>query len=74
MSIVAAARREINAVDPDQPISNIRTMEDLLDEEIGQRRLGMMLLAAFAALEPCRLPQSESTACFHISSFSIRKR
>jgi ABC-type antimicrobial peptide transport system permease subunit len=25
-------------------------MEDLLDEEIGQRRLGMMLLAAFAAL------------------------
>ncbi|HEV2668741.1 MAG TPA: ADOP family duplicated permease, partial [Blastocatellia bacterium] len=50
MSIVAAARREINAVDPDQPISNIRTMEDLLDEEIGQRRLGMMLLAAFAAL------------------------
>jgi putative ABC transport system permease protein len=50
MSLVAAARREINAVDPDQPISNIRTMEDLLDEEIGQRRLGMMLLAAFAAL------------------------
>jgi predicted permease len=50
MSIVAAARREINAVDPDQPISNIRTMEDLLDEEIGQRRLGMILLAAFAAL------------------------
>jgi predicted permease len=50
MSLVAAARREINAVDLDQPISNIRTMEDLLDEEIGQRRMGMMVLGAFAAL------------------------
>ncbi|MGH9935260.1 MAG: FtsX-like permease family protein, partial [Blastocatellia bacterium] len=50
MSIVAAARREIQAVDPDQPVSNIRTMEGVLDEEIGQRRLGMTLVAIFAGL------------------------
>lgn len=50
MSVVASARREIHAVDPDQPVSNIRTMEGLLDEEIGQRRLGMTLVAIFAGL------------------------
>jgi len=50
MSVVTSARREIHAVDPDQPVSNIRTMEGALDEEIGQRRLGMTLVAVFAGL------------------------
>jgi putative ABC transport system permease protein len=50
MSVVASARREIHAVDPDQPVSNIRTMEGVLDQEIGQRRLGMTLVAVFAGL------------------------
>lgn len=50
MSLVAAARREIHAIDPDQPVSNIRTMEGALDEEIGQRRVGMTLVAIFAGL------------------------
>jgi putative ABC transport system permease protein len=50
MSVIAAARREIHAVDPDQPVSNIRTMEEVLGKEIGQRRLGMTLVAIFAGL------------------------
>ena len=50
MSVVASARRKIHALDPDQPVSNIRTMEGVLDEEIGQRRLGMTLVAVFAGL------------------------
>jgi putative ABC transport system permease protein len=50
MSIVAAARREIHAVDPNQPVSNIRTMETVLEDEIGQRRLAMTLAAVFAGL------------------------
>jgi len=50
MSIAAAAQREIHAVDPNQPVSNIRTMEAVLDDEIGQRRLAMTLVAIFAGL------------------------
>jgi predicted permease len=50
LSIVAAARREIHQVDPDQPISNIRTMDEVLGEETASRRLGMTLLTIFAAL------------------------
>ncbi|MDQ3013130.1 MAG: FtsX-like permease family protein, partial [Acidobacteriota bacterium] len=50
MDLVAAVRREIRAVEPDQPISNIATMADQLGEETQQRRMGMILLASFAAL------------------------
>ena len=50
MNVVAAVRREVWAVDKDQPISNVRTMEEILDGEVAPRRLQMSLLAGFAAL------------------------
>jgi predicted permease len=50
MSLAAAVRSEIWGVDPEQPVSNVRTMQEILDSEIGLRRQGMLLLAAFAAL------------------------
>jgi putative ABC transport system permease protein len=48
--LVNAVRQVIREVDPDQPISNIATMSELLGEEAAQRRLGMLMLAAFSAL------------------------
>lgn len=50
LSIVAAARNEIHQVDSSQPISNVRTMDEVLGEETASRRLGMTLLTIFAAL------------------------
>ena len=50
LSLVAAVRNEIHQVDPDQPISNIRTMSEMLGEETASRRLGMTLLTIFAGL------------------------
>jgi putative ABC transport system permease protein len=50
LSLVAAARNEIHQVDPDQPISNVRTMDEVLGEETASRRLGMTLLTVFAGL------------------------
>src|SRR5262245_6531570 len=50
LSVVAAVRQAIWSVDPAQPVSNVRTMEEILSEEVTQRRIGMTLLAAFAAL------------------------
>ena len=50
MSLVASVRRAIAAVDPEQAVSNIRTFDEILDEEVVQRRLGATLLAVFAAL------------------------
>lgn len=50
LSVVAAARNEIHQVDPEQPISNVRGMNEVLDEETASRRLGMTLLTIFAGL------------------------
>jgi ABC-type antimicrobial peptide transport system permease subunit len=50
MQLAAAVRREIWAVDPQQPVSYVRTMEEILASEVSQRSIAMTLLAAFAAL------------------------
>jgi putative ABC transport system permease protein len=50
MSLAAAVRREVNTVDPDQPVSNIRTMDEILGEQTSSRRLGMTILSVFAGL------------------------
>jgi predicted permease len=50
MKLVAAVRQEVHAVNSDQPVSNIGTMEEKLIRETGSRRLGMILLATFAGL------------------------
>jgi putative ABC transport system permease protein len=49
-AIVAAVRREVQAVDPDQPISDVATMGEILDGETALRRMGATLLTVFAGL------------------------
>jgi len=49
-SLVGSIRQAVREVDPDQPVSNIATMSELLGEEGAQRRLGMIMLAAFSVL------------------------
>jgi putative ABC transport system permease protein len=50
LSVVGAIRREIRAVDQDQPVANVRTMDEVLGKEIAPRRIAMTLLMTFAAL------------------------
>ncbi|MEK6286941.1 MAG: ABC transporter permease [Acidobacteriota bacterium] len=50
LSLAAAVREAIHAIDPDQPVSNIRTMDEVLGQETAMRRLGMTLLVIFAAV------------------------
>ena len=50
MSLVSSVRAAIRAIDPTQPVSNIRTMDDMLSRLIAQRRFSMTLVVAFAAL------------------------
>ena len=44
----AAVRDTVWAMDKDQPISDIKTMEQLMEAQLGQRRLLLALLASFA--------------------------
>ena len=49
MAVLESIRQQIRAIDPDQPLSSIATMERLLTEETGPRRLGTILFSTFAA-------------------------
>ena len=49
-NLVGAVRQAIREVDPDQPVSNVATMAEVLGEEAAQRRMGMFMLVGFAAL------------------------
>ncbi len=48
--VVGAVRNEVHQMDPDQPLSNIATMEELMSKSMAQRRFSMFLLSTFAAL------------------------
>jgi putative ABC transport system permease protein len=49
-SLVSAVTREIHAVDAQLPVASIRSMDDVVDRELNQRRLQMTLLAGFSVL------------------------
>ncbi len=49
-NLAGAVRQAVHAADPDQPISDVGTMEEVLGHEAAQRRLWMILLTAFAVL------------------------
>jgi putative ABC transport system permease protein len=49
-AVAAAIQREVTALDKDQPISDVRTLEQVVGEAVGPQRFAMMLLGAFAAL------------------------
>jgi predicted permease len=49
-SLAAALRNEVRAIDPNQPVFRVLTMEQLLSESLAARRLNMLLLGGFALL------------------------
>ncbi len=49
-SLASAVRQAIWSVDPEQPITGVASMEEILDAELFQRRVQTTLLAAFAGL------------------------
>jgi len=49
-TMVAAVRKEIRALDPDQAVFNIATMDELVSDSMSLRRFSMVLLGGFAAL------------------------
>ncbi|HWS52483.1 MAG TPA: ABC transporter permease [Pyrinomonadaceae bacterium] len=48
--LVAAVRREVQAVDKDQPLGNVRTLEELLAQSLGPRRFSLWVVGVFAGL------------------------
>jgi putative ABC transport system permease protein len=48
LQMASAVRAEISAIDPDQPVTAIQTVDDLMDSGRAQPRFTMLLLAVFS--------------------------
>jgi len=50
LSFSRVIRERVRLVDPDQPVNDVQTMDDLVDAQTGQRRLLATLLGSFAGV------------------------
>jgi putative ABC transport system permease protein len=50
LSLAGAVRQAVSSIDHDQPVSNVMTLDDLLDREVAHRRVQAILLGGLAAL------------------------
>jgi predicted permease len=50
LGMVAAVRRQLRALDPDQPVTDIKTMEQKVMDSVASRRIGMLQMVIFAAV------------------------
>ena len=48
--LVNALRQEVLHIDPEQPVTNVRTLNEIIDLSVAERRFEMLLVAAFAAI------------------------
>jgi putative ABC transport system permease protein len=69
-SYVNAVRLAVREVDPDQPIANVRTMDELLEQSVGQRKLSMVLLSLFSGIALLLA----SVGIYGVMSYSVAQR
>jgi putative ABC transport system permease protein len=67
---VNLVRNAVRSVDPDQPISAVSNMEELLSRAVGQRRLSMMLLSLFSGIALVLA----SVGIYGVMSYSVTQR
>ena len=49
-SVLDSVRRAVDSVDPDEPVYQARTLDELIDESLVPWRFSMTLLSVFAAM------------------------
>jgi len=49
-SLAAAVRKEVMAIDPNQPVANVKTMEEWVADSVAQPRYRTLLLGVFSAV------------------------
>ncbi|HEY9432110.1 MAG TPA: ABC transporter permease [Blastocatellia bacterium] len=70
MSFVAAVRSQVQAIDKDQPISHIRTLDELVARSVSQRRFNMLALAILAGVALLLA----AVGLYGVMSYSVEQR
>jgi putative ABC transport system permease protein len=69
-SLATGVRRELQAIDPRQPVYNVQPMAQLFSASIAERRFNLLLLVAFAALAA----SLAASGIYSVISYAVAER